>query len=45
MYFPEELDSLLQKNGCELLAKYGDYDRRPFTAQARTQLPICRLSS
>jgi SAM-dependent methyltransferase len=41
MYFPQELDALLKYNGFHIEHKFGDFDRRPFDAQAKTQLLVC----
>ena len=38
MYFPEELDALLEENGFRLLWKAGDYTETPFGPEARLQL-------
>jgi SAM-dependent methyltransferase len=41
MYYPQELDVLLEFNGFSIEHKYGGYDRRPFDARAATQLVVC----
>lgn len=43
MYYPQELDVLLEHNGFFIEHKYGGYDRRPFDAQAKTQVVICGI--
>jgi hypothetical protein len=40
MYFPQELDALFVYNGFVIERKYGGFDRRPFDANAATQLLI-----
>ena len=41
MYYPQELDVLLEFNGFSIEHKYGGYDRRPFDARAAIQLVVC----
>jgi len=41
MYFPQELDSLLQHNGFEIEVKYGGHDCSPFTSECNTQIMVC----
>jgi SAM-dependent methyltransferase len=41
-FFPAELDALLYYNGLEILAKYGDFNRVPFTGASQKQIVICR---
>jgi len=41
-FFPQELDTLLEANGYEVLAKYGGYGEKPFHSDARQQLVIAR---
>ena len=41
MYFPRELDALLECNGFHIDAKFGGYDRRVFDGTAETQLVVC----
>lgn len=43
MYFPQELDALLEYNGLRIEAKYGAFDRRPFDAETGQQLIVCSL--
>jgi SAM-dependent methyltransferase len=42
VYFPRELDALLQLTGFEVVRKLGGYDGRPFEARRSKQLLICR---
>jgi hypothetical protein len=42
VWFPQEIDSLLDHNGFELVAKYGDFDESPFTSDSPKQLMLCR---
>jgi SAM-dependent methyltransferase len=42
IYFPKELDALLKYNGFAIEAKLGDYDGRPFEAEAPKQLIVCK---
>lgn len=42
MYFPEELDTLLEENGFRLLWKAGDYAETPFGPEACLQLVASR---
>jgi SAM-dependent methyltransferase len=43
MFFPQELDVLLQYNGFEIEAKYGDYEDTPFSSRSPKQMVVCRL--
>ena len=38
IYFPEELDLLLEAAGLTTVARYGDYDRGPWTRRSRRYL-------
>lgn len=40
--YPEELNALLHYNGLELEAKYGDYEKTPFTSESVHQVCVCR---
>jgi len=40
MFYPQELDALLEYNGFRIRAKYGDYDLRPFDANASQQIIV-----
>lgn len=42
VFFPQELDALLDASGFVIEAKYGDYDRAPFTAKSPKQLLVTR---
>jgi hypothetical protein len=37
----EELVSLLRDGGFRVVARYGDYDRGPFTAESTTLIAVC----
>ncbi len=41
MYFPQELDALLEYNGFVIEDKFGDYEETPFISSARLQLLVC----
>ncbi|MCL4265147.1 MAG: class I SAM-dependent methyltransferase [Anaerolineae bacterium] len=43
-YFPQELESLLHYNGFTVVARYGDWDSNPLTAESPMLLIICHLS-
>jgi SAM-dependent methyltransferase len=44
MFFPRELDALLQLNGFEIESKWGDYQETPFGAGAERQLYVCKAA-
>jgi len=44
LFFPNELEALLQLSGFAIEARYGDYDRRPFGPTTPKQLTVCRLA-
>ena len=44
LYFPQELDALLQLSGFAIEAKYGNYDDSPFASNTPKQLVICEAS-
>ena len=41
MYFPQELDTLLEYNGMTIDEKFGGWDRAPFDARSEDQLYFC----
>lgn len=41
MYFPQELDALLECNGMAIDQKFGSWDRTPFDASSNHQLYLC----
>ncbi len=43
MYFPQELDALIQYTGFALEHKYGNYEGTVFGADSEKQLVVCRL--
>lgn len=43
--FPQELPTLLAVNGLELVARYGDFGREPFTSESPRQVCICRAAA
>jgi len=40
-FFPEELLALVHYNGFKVLARYGDFRRRPFTGASSKQVLVC----
>ena len=44
LFFPQELDALLTLSGFARDAKYGGFDRTPFTGAPRRQVIVCRAS-
>jgi len=45
IFFPQELDALLEYNGFEIIAKYGNYDFSLFDSQSKHQLIEARIRS
>jgi SAM-dependent methyltransferase len=43
--FPQELPLLLEKGGLRLDARYGSFDREPFTSESRHQVCLCRAGT
>ncbi len=43
IFFPAELDDLLHYNGFSVEAKYGDYEKTPFSTESSKQILICRI--
>jgi SAM-dependent methyltransferase len=43
MYYPQELDGLLELNGIRIEQKYGGFDRRPFGSDTGRQLVVCSV--
>ncbi|MCH8989816.1 MAG: class I SAM-dependent methyltransferase [Chloroflexi bacterium] len=41
MYFPQELNALLEYNGFIIEDKFGDYEKTPFASSAKLQLLVC----
>ena len=41
MYFPQELDALLEYSGFVIEDKFGDYEETPFVSSAGLQLVVC----
>ncbi|WP_042445052.1 class I SAM-dependent methyltransferase [Streptacidiphilus jiangxiensis] len=41
-FFPQELSALCRLAGLEVVQRYGDYDRSPFTSGSPKQLLLCR---
>ena len=41
MYFPQELDALLEYNGMTIDEKFGSWDRVPFDSSSKHQLYLC----
>lgn len=44
VFYPQELDNMLQLLGFKILAKYGDYDETSFSEYPDTQIFICQLA-
>jgi SAM-dependent methyltransferase len=44
MFFPQELDGMLEDNGFEIVDKFGDFERTPFQDQSLKQVVVCRLA-
>jgi hypothetical protein len=44
IYFPRELDALLQYDGFRLEAKFGNYERTASASDSPIQLVFCRAS-
>ena len=44
IFFPQELDALLILSGFVIEAKYGGFDKRPFSSASRQQVIVCRAS-
>ena len=43
IFFPQELDALLTLSGFTKEAKYGSFDKLPFSSASRHQVIVCRL--
>ena len=41
IYFPEELELLLEAAGLQAITRYGDYERSPWSPQSRRYLWLC----
>ncbi len=41
MYFPQELNALLEYNGFIIEDKFGDYEQTPFVSSVKLQLLVC----
>ena len=41
MFFPQELDALLNYNGFKIDYKYGSFDEKPFNSDSNWQIVIC----
>jgi len=44
-YYPLEMDALINYNGFEIVAKFGDYDENPFDSESKKQIFICKLKT
>lgn len=42
MFYPQEMDALLEYNGFAIEHKYGDFEERPFGSGSGKQLLVCR---
>jgi SAM-dependent methyltransferase len=45
MYFPQELDVLIEYNGFVIDHKYGDYEGAPFGPESEKQIIVCSAAS
>jgi SAM-dependent methyltransferase len=45
MFFPQEIDALLESNGFAIEEKYGDFEDTPFGSESQKQLIVCRKVS
>jgi len=43
MYFPQELEALLDHNGFTVVEKFDDYQRAPFTGDSNIQVLVCTV--
>jgi hypothetical protein len=41
MWFPKEIDAVIEYNGLRIEEKYGDYDMSPFRGYSPKQIVIC----
>jgi len=44
IFYPKELDYLLETNGFKIIKKYGGFDFSDFTAESPEQIYICQKS-
>ena len=44
IFFPQELEALLSLSGFTIEAKYGGFDKSPFSSASRQQVIVCRAS-
>ncbi|SBW07367.1 class I SAM-dependent methyltransferase [uncultured Dysgonomonas sp.] len=42
MFFPQELDSYLERNGFDIIHKYGGFEEEPFDDKSEKQAFVCR---
>ena len=42
-FFPQEMDSILQYNGFQIISKYGDFDKNAFGNESSKQIFICSV--
>jgi hypothetical protein len=42
LFFPQEIDALLNYNGFEIEHKFGDFEERPFGNESPKQLIVCK---
>jgi SAM-dependent methyltransferase len=42
MWFPQEIDAVVEYNGFKIEEKYGDYDGSPFRGDSPKQIVVCR---
>jgi SAM-dependent methyltransferase len=44
IFYPKELDALVQLNGLDIEAKFGNFDESPFNSDSPKQIMVCRIS-
>ena len=43
IFYPKELDYLIESNGLKIINKYGNFDCSEFTADSPEQIYICQI--
>ena len=43
MYYPKELNFLLETNGFNIIKKFGDFNEGPFNSDSQKQIFVCKL--
>ncbi|MBI5544993.1 MAG: hypothetical protein HY901_13970 [Deltaproteobacteria bacterium] len=44
LYFPQELDALLERNGFLVLHKFGSFEEERFESRSRHQIVVARVA-